>query len=184
MKQQFEDFARDKTHALLRSAYLLTGQRADAEDLVQVALFKLYKHWRRVTNADDPDAYMHRVLINEFLRTSRRSAQAHRELGHAASPGDAPSSRDLATEVATRVLLEAALRTLSPPERAAVVMHHVEGLPFAVVAEVMGIKESSARSAASRGTATLRDFFAHQMGQHEGEGYESGSTRRAPDCAS
>ena len=74
----YEEFVRARSTALYRSAYLLTGNRADAEDLVQVALVKLYVGWRKARRARSVEAYAHRVLVNAFI-SGRRPARFTRE---------------------------------------------------------------------------------------------------------
>ena len=66
------EFVTDVSPALLRSAYLLTGDLASAEDLVQGALVKTWRHWAKVQAAGQPEAYVRRILVNEYLGSKRR----------------------------------------------------------------------------------------------------------------
>ncbi|MQA36275.1 sigma factor, partial [Modestobacter roseus] len=68
----FEDFVSREQAALLRLAVLLTGDRGHAEDLVQTALLKSYRHWGRVTCTGDPTAYVRRVLVTSHTSWRRR----------------------------------------------------------------------------------------------------------------
>src|SRR4051794_2886999 len=62
-------------HALVRAAMLLGCSASEAEDVTQAALTNCYRHWKRVRGADDPDAYVHRVLVNTFVDTTRRRSR-------------------------------------------------------------------------------------------------------------
>jgi DNA-directed RNA polymerase specialized sigma24 family protein len=70
----YEDFVVARSRSLFTTAYLLTGNLADAEDLVQGALVKVYAGWHRVSKADSPEAYARRMLVNAFV-SSRRPAR-------------------------------------------------------------------------------------------------------------
>ncbi|MGW4974513.1 sigma factor, partial [Streptomyces albidoflavus] len=68
----FETFAAARWPRLLRTAYLLTGDHHEAEDLVQVTLAKLFPAWPRVRGLDEPDAYVRRALVNNNLSRFRK----------------------------------------------------------------------------------------------------------------
>jgi len=70
--EEFSDFVAARADHLYRQAWLLTGSRPAAEDLVQTALTKAYAAWPRVRRADDPVAYVHGVLMKSFLSDRRR----------------------------------------------------------------------------------------------------------------
>ena len=74
----YEEYVGARWNALYRTAYLLTGSHADAEDLAQTALVKAYLSWSKVTAADSPDAYVRRILTNAFL-SGRRPLRVSRE---------------------------------------------------------------------------------------------------------
>ena len=63
-EQDFRDFVVGQWHALFRTAYLLTGDRGDAEDLVQSALVRVHRNWHRIERRDAPAVYARRVLVN------------------------------------------------------------------------------------------------------------------------
>jgi DNA-directed RNA polymerase specialized sigma24 family protein len=71
---EFSAFVRANTSALLRTAYLLTGSSAEAEDLVQDTLTRMYPKWQRVRQADVPLAYVRRSLANNFVNSRRRTS--------------------------------------------------------------------------------------------------------------
>src|SRR5881275_2295729 len=75
-RQQFDEFVVSRWPGLVRLAYGLTGDRWLAEDLAQTALASAYAAWWRVRRADDPDAYVRRILINASKSRWRRSRAA------------------------------------------------------------------------------------------------------------
>ena len=82
----FEDFVRARSAALFRTALLLTGQdRAEAEDLLQCALERAYRHWGRVCRSGEPERYVRRILANastdRWRRLGRRPERSHSEAG-------------------------------------------------------------------------------------------------------
>jgi len=82
-REQFEEFMTSRWPALVRLAFGLTGDRWLAEDLAQTALASAYASWWRVRRADDPDAYVRRILIN----ASKRRPGLHRVRRPARLPG-------------------------------------------------------------------------------------------------
>ena len=68
----FRDFVAARSSALLRSGWLLTGDWALAEDLVQTALIRSWPRWERITRRDDPEIYVRRVMVNTWASWSRR----------------------------------------------------------------------------------------------------------------
>jgi len=149
---EFRDFVLARRGALMRSAYLLTGDRGLAEDLVQTALAKAYTAWKRVRGSDDPDAYVARVLINAHISERRR--RRVREW----FPGSVPerAAADRTDALADRSVLMAALAELPPRQRAAVVLRFWEDRSETVVADLLGCSVGAVRSHAHRGLAKLR----------------------------
>ena len=84
----YEEYVAARWSALYRTAYLLAGNHADAEDLAQATLVKAYLSWSKVTAASSPDAYVRRILTNAFL-SSRRPLRVAREhlVDHAPDAG-------------------------------------------------------------------------------------------------
>jgi len=74
----YEEYVAARWTALYRTAYLLTANHADAEDLAQTTLVKAYLSWSKVTAASSPDAYVRRILTNEFLSSRRPLRSATR----------------------------------------------------------------------------------------------------------
>jgi RNA polymerase sigma-70 factor (sigma-E family) len=149
--EDFSAFAVSRWPGLVRLAFGLTGDRFMAEDIAQTALARAYVAWRRVSRADDPDAYLRRILVNASNRRFRR----HRVTEQ---PGDPPETAvdgpaDLVSE---RAALLAALRQLPPRQRAVVVLRYWEDLTDAQIAAVLGCSSGTVRSQLARALAKLR----------------------------
>ena len=148
----FEDYVAARGRALERYAFVLAGDGHVAQDLVQTALLKAYRRWRWVSAADHPDAYVRRIVTTSYLDwRRRRSEQLLPEL-----PEPAARAPDPADEVVSRDELLRALATLSPHQRAVLVLRHYEGCDDAAIAAVLGCGEGTVRSHASRGLERLR----------------------------
>lgn len=153
-REQFGQFMAGRWPGLVRLAYGLTGDRWLAEDIAQSALASAYAAWWRVSRADDPDAYVRRILIN----TSNSRFRRRRVTEH---PAAQPELSDAATAdptdlVGERSALLAALRELPPRQRAIVVLRYWEDLSDTQVAAVLGCSAGTVRSQASRALAKLR----------------------------
>ncbi|SCG48750.1 SigE family RNA polymerase sigma factor [Micromonospora coxensis] len=149
---EFREFVEARYAELLRTAYLLTGSRDAAQDLVHDALLKVMRHWRRV---DEPIAYVRRAMVNE--RTSRWRRIGLRELLTSAVPDRA--GPDSADAVVARDELLAALDRLPARMRTVLVLRYWEDLPEAEVAQAMGCSVGTVKSQAARGLARLRDVL-------------------------
>ena len=148
----FEEFVRARRAALLRTAYLLTGQHADAEDLVQRALVRAVPHWRRIR--DNPEPYVRTILARESVSRWRR--RRWREV----STGELPVRRHVDVDVAEREDLRRALAGLSPRQRAVIVLRHLEDRSERETAEMLGIAVGTVKSHARDGLAALRRTLA------------------------
>jgi RNA polymerase sigma-70 factor (sigma-E family) len=148
---EFAEFAAASSGRLQHVAYLLTGDRHDAEDAAQTALVKTYAAWGRVRRKD-AYAYARAVLTNMVIDKWRRPI---REYATEQLP-DRPVPGDVADEVAHRRWLIAALDALSPRERAVIVLRHYLDLPEADVARELDLTLGTVKSLNSRGLAKLR----------------------------
>jgi RNA polymerase sigma-70 factor (sigma-E family) len=150
----FARFVEAREAALRRTAWLLTGDWGLAEDLVQTALARSWPRWERIRRRDDPEVYVRRVIVNTWTTWSRR-----RWRGEKASPAvtDTPASGDMATEVAMRVALRDALKTLTGRQRAVLVLRVYDDLPEAQVAQMLHCSPGTVKSTMSRALARLRD---------------------------
>lgn len=150
--EDFSAFAVSRWPGLVRLAFGLTGDRWAAEDLAQATLARAYVAWRRVSRADDPDAYLRRILVNASNRRFRR----HRVTEQ---PGDPPETAvdGPAELVSDRAVLLAALRQLPPRQRAVVVLRYWEDMSVEQTAAILDISQGSVKSMASRGLGLLRE---------------------------
>ena len=153
-RQQFEEFMTSRWAGLVRLAFGLTGDRWLAEDLAQTALASAYASWWRVSRADDPDAYVRRILINASKGRWRRTRVAEQAAG---SPADVPDqAEDPSVAIGERSALLKALGALPPRQRAVVVLRYWEDLSDAQAAALLGCSASTVRSQAARALAKLR----------------------------
>lgn len=152
----FEEFVAARGGALGRTAYLLTGDRQLAEDLVQTALGKAYASWSRVQRADQPDAYVRRIMLNAYLAWWRRP----RVREHLVDELPVVPSSDATASYAQADQVREAIRTLPRRQRAVVVLRFYDDLPEAQIGELLGCAASTVRSQLSRALATLRTSAA------------------------
>ena len=149
----FTDYVRAHQRALARFAYLLTGDAHLAEDLVQSALAKVYRRWDDISRMDAPDAYVRRVMVNEhatwWRRAWRRRERTDSDLVSLRAPA-APSEARHDADLWARV------QTLSPRQRAAIVLRFYEDLSEAQTAEILGCSVGSVKTHTSRALAALR----------------------------
>jgi RNA polymerase sigma-70 factor (sigma-E family) len=152
----FEDFVRARSSALLRTAILLTGQnRAEAEDLLQTALERAYRHWARICATEEPERYVRRILAN--ASTDRWRRLARRPEDFAAVPYGEPAVPDSSAEIANRDYLLRALATLPPRQRAVLVLRYFDDLSEGETAQLLGCSLGTVKSHAARALARLRD---------------------------
>jgi RNA polymerase sigma-70 factor (sigma-E family) len=148
----FREFVSSRGRALLRSAYLLTGNLADAEDLVQSALAKTYLAWNRIEDRKALDGYVRRAMINTHISWWRR-----RRLDE--YPTDEIPDLPVADTSGTSELrdaLQRAIDRLPHRMRAAVVLRFFEDMTEAEVADVLGVSQGTVKSTVSRAVAKLR----------------------------
>lgn len=152
--ETFGEFAARSLPALLRFGHVLTGNPQESEDLVQEALAKSLRRWRRI-RADNPLAYVRRVMVNTHL-TQRRRWGSRVQLGEVPEPGalDAGIRRSEEWD-----MLRRALTLLPVRQRAVLVLRYFEDLPDPVIAALLGCRPGTVRSLASRGLAALRPLL-------------------------
>jgi RNA polymerase sigma-70 factor (sigma-E family) len=141
---------------LLRVAYQLTHDRVAAQDLVQEALLRVYRSMlRRGVAPQDSYAYLRRAVVNEYLRTVRLRSSAEVVTDRMPERPVASSPED---QIADRAQVWAALGALSARQRAVLVLRYYEDLPDHQIAALLGCREASVRSLASRGLAVMRQL--------------------------
>jgi RNA polymerase sigma-70 factor (sigma-E family) len=152
-EDEFARFVEARERALQRTAWMLTGDWALAEDLVQTALARSWLRWDRITRRDDPEIYVRRAMLNTWLTWRRRSWRgetASAELPDSAAPGD------LAADVAAREVVRQVLAKLTDKQRAVLVLRVVDDLSEAQVAQVLGCALGTVKSTMSQALAKLR----------------------------
>jgi RNA polymerase sigma-70 factor (sigma-E family) len=152
---EFSDYMAARQPSLLRTAYLLTGDRHTAEDLVQTALAKLYLSWDRVQDRESVDGYVRRILVNEHNSLWRRPWK-RRERATDELPEDASPHGHTAAAGGHDADLWALVQTLPAKQRAAVVLRYYEELSEAETAAVLGVSVGTVKSQTSRALAALR----------------------------
>lgn len=156
---EFEEYVRARGPALLRFAFVLSGNQHEAEDLTQSALEDALTHWRAVARADHPDRYMQRVLLNRFLQARRRRSSSEvlsADLGAYLSVDRLPHGQDAAFRVGDRDEARQLLASLPPRARAVVVLRYYLDLDERSTAELLGMATGTVRSSLSRSLASLR----------------------------
>jgi RNA polymerase sigma-70 factor (sigma-E family) len=149
----FADFVVARERALQRTAWLLTGDWALAEDLVQTALVRSWPRWERIRRRDNPEIYVRKVMVNTWLTWSRRKWRG--EQAFALVPDNA-SRGDHATETAIRVAVAQALAALTPRQRAVLVMRVFDDMSEADVARALDVAVGTVKSTAAQALAKLR----------------------------
>lgn len=138
--------------SLLRTAYLLTGDRHTAEDLVQTAFAKLYLSWDSVRRRELVDGYLRRILVNEHNSLWRR-AWKRRETSTDVPPDQQAHDRHDDGESAA---LWEFVQTLPRKQRAVIVLRYYEDLSEVETADALGISVGTVKSQASRALAAMR----------------------------
>jgi RNA polymerase sigma-70 factor (sigma-E family) len=153
----FDAFVRAEAPALFRSAYLLVGNRPEAEDLLQDALERTYRHWGR-KDIDRPTAYVRRAMANLASNQWRWRSRRPRQV--ALTGDDQPLVADATDRVHQRHDLLGALACLPPRQRVVVVLRYWEDLSEHETARSIGCSVGSVKRHASRGLARLRQELA------------------------
>jgi len=156
----FAEFVAQRQRPLLRFAMVLTGDSGLAEGIVAEVLARAYQRWDRVGGVDDPNAYVRRMIVNEYTSwwRKRRRTVPHAQL----DDYDVPTP-DHAGRHAEREAMVQRLARLPRRQRAAVVLRFYEGLPDTEIADILGCSEGTVRSHVSRGLAALRLDLAGKL---------------------
>jgi RNA polymerase sigma-70 factor (sigma-E family) len=142
--------------SLLRTAYLLTGNRHDAEDLVQTAFAKLYLSWDKVRDQGSMDGYVRRILVNENNSLWRRAWKKRERTAEDETLHRLERPHHDAPDDGTGAALWDVVQTLPRKARAVVVLRFYEEMSEAETAAVLGISVGTVKSQTSRALATLR----------------------------
>lgn len=164
-EEEFRRFVQLRWHGLVRTAYLLTGDRGRAEDLVQQTLVKVHRRWAHVVTAESPYAYTRAALANESASWWRRK-RVTETLGEVPAHADRAQADDYRA-VDTRDELARAVLQLPPRMRAVVVLRYFDDLSEAETAQALGMSTGSVKSQASRGLERLRGVLAENSAAGE-----------------
>ncbi|MEV4618161.1 SigE family RNA polymerase sigma factor [Asanoa sp. NPDC049573] len=152
VEDDFREFVAARSPALLRTAYLLTGDWATAEDLLQTALTKIYLAWRRLGEIEAVEPYARRVLVNTSISWWRRR-------WHGERPTEVLPERAVADRVDEQLERDALWRhvqSLPARQRAVLVLRFYEDLSEAQTAAILDISTGTVKSQTSRALTTLR----------------------------
>jgi RNA polymerase sigma-70 factor (sigma-E family) len=158
--REFAEFVDARWSALYRTAYLMLGDHASAEDLVQAALAKAYSSWARIRTVEAPDAYVRRILVTTALSWWRRKSWGREHptetLPEALIDGPADG-------VAQREWVWAEVRRLPSRPRAVVVLRYYEDLTEQQIADLIGCSPGTVKSQAHAALATLRGRLGEEI---------------------
>jgi len=149
----FAEFVLARTPALVRFAYLLTGDGHLAEDMTQEALVRAHRKWSSITSDSGPEPYVRKAIMRQYLSWRRRRSSG--ELPVAEVP-DILDTRHDAEHVVERDEMSRLLATLSRAQRAVVVLRYYEDLPDAEIAGLLGCSSTTVRAHAFTALKRLR----------------------------
>ncbi|TDC48205.1 SigE family RNA polymerase sigma factor [Jiangella ureilytica] len=153
----FEDWAHAAGPSLRRVAGLLCDHAADADDLVQETLVKVYLRWSRISRLDNPDAYVRAMLANQHVSMRRSQSRDRRGRRWPGAPAEVSHGEPAVVE---RSALADALAGLGARQRAVVVLRYYCDLSDEQIADALGCSQRTVRSQASRALARLRTTAA------------------------
>lgn len=156
-----EEWVAQEAPALLRFAHLVTGDADAAQDAVQDALANAFARWDRIAAADDPGAYVRRMIVNAHVSGWRRFGRRVTPVAEVRGG----SAADLSEAVVRDDAVWRVCRALPPKQRAAVVLRYYEDLEFAEIARILECTEVTVRSQLHRALAALRAELTRQEGE-------------------
>jgi RNA polymerase sigma-70 factor (sigma-E family) len=153
---EFRGFVTSRGHALLRTAYLLTGDQQLAEDLVQTSLEKTVRHWGSIRASAAIESYVRQTMYRAQVSAWRRRRLRETTLGSVPEPrGASGDSSEDTLEV--RLVMRDALMDLSRRQRTVVVLRYFDDLTEQQVADALGISVGTVKSQAHKALARLRE---------------------------
>ena len=151
----FEEFVALRLGALLRYATVVTWDPHLAEDVTQEVLVRAQQRWGRIAGLDAPEAYVKRMVVNEFLSwRRRRSARPVTRESLEAAAGSVP---DHGASWGERDAMWRLIATLPAKQRAAVALRFYEDMSYDEIADALGCRAVTARSHVSRALLALRE---------------------------
>ena len=148
----FEGFFAQESATLFRRLWLVTRDKAEAEDIVQEAFIVVLERWERVQAMEDPTGYLYRVAFNTRRKRSRRAARAVQRL--VTRPSEPP---DRFAGAEARTIIGSALDTLTPRQRAALVLTELLGMTSEEASSILKIRPVTVRSLSSQARASMRE---------------------------
>ncbi|MEU8327585.1 SigE family RNA polymerase sigma factor [Micromonospora sp. NPDC048839] len=155
-EREFVEYVSARLPSLHRTAFLMCGDAHLADDVVQQTITALYVHWRKVSRADNVDAYVHRMLVHKLVDEKRLSWSKVRLSGSTPEPERPVLPHD---EVAERDSLVAALAHLPRGQRTVLVLRFLCDLSLADTAAAMGCSEGNVKSQTARALAAIRQVL-------------------------
>jgi RNA polymerase sigma-70 factor (ECF subfamily) len=152
----FEAFFEAENGALFRRMWLITGSRAEAEEIMQEAFLRLLPRWERIGALTDPSGYLYRTAFNVLRSRARRTRLALKKIVSPEQEGDEFAAAE------ARHVLAGAMRTLSTRQRAALVLTELLGFEAPEAGRLLGVRPSTVRSLASQGRAAIRRTLGAQ----------------------
>lgn len=160
----WQELVRDHSAQVYRLAYRLTGNQHDAEDLTQDVFVRVFKSIHTF-KPGTVEGWLHRITTNLFLDSARRRQRIRMDSMSVAPDhvwGSTSGPAELHDEVELDADVAAALSSLNPEQRVAVVLCDIEGLSYEEIAKVLDVKIGTVRSRIARGRAALRESLAHR----------------------
>lgn len=154
---EFVEYVSARLPSLYRTAFLMCGDAHLADDVVQQTITALYVKWRRVSRADNIDAYVHRMLVHKLVDEKRLSWTKVRLLGSVPVPDRPPVTPY--DDLAERDSLVAALAHLPRGQRTVLVLRFLCDLSLADTAAAMGCSEGNVKSQTARALAAVRQVL-------------------------
>ncbi|MEV7612376.1 SigE family RNA polymerase sigma factor [Streptomyces sp. NPDC089799] len=166
---EFTAYVQERRAALYATAFHLTGDRYEAEDLLQSALFSTYRAWDRITDKAAVGGYLRRTMTNLHISAWRRrklNEYPTEELPESAGESDAMRGTEL------RAVLWQALARLPEPQRTMLVLRYYEGRTDPEIAEILDISVGTVKSSIWRSLRRLREDEVLSFGRDEAESFE------------
>jgi RNA polymerase sigma-70 factor, ECF subfamily len=149
-RAQFDVFYQEEHERLFKALYFVTGNRHDAQELMQDAFLRLWERWDKIGTMEDPTGYLFRVALNGFRMRRRRAAMSIRKVI------PVPERRDLFLEAEMRADVRQLLLEITPRQRAALVLVDLLGYPSEEAARILRVTPSTVRALATKGRRALR----------------------------
>ena len=147
---RFDTFFEEEHERLFKALYFVTGDRQDAEDLMQDSFLRLWERWDDIGRIEDPTGYLFRVALNGFRMRRRRAAMTLRKVIPVKEERDAFADAEMRADV------RALLAGLTPRQRAALFLVDLLGYPSEQAGSILGVRASTVRALATQGRRALR----------------------------